>query len=150
MPNFFISMYVEERHSEFSALAKFCDGSHNHDGWGYDHDLGVLNTSKDAEYPKLLCGAYADVLVELAQQQGHSPWRYNRGGGNQAPATTTRKEDTPADSWIIITLVETEPATDDKHCLLQSLGNVPKGAEAKRRKLLCVFGLYHAWVCRAL
>ena len=138
---------------EFHALSKFCDGSHQHEGWGYDHELGVFNTSKEAEYPRQLCEAYTDVLVELAQQKGYSIPTTAADAGAIKPQQqrTGRKlpQLIPEYLTVLTALVDTEPTTDDKHCLVQPVGNAPKGAkllrsEAKGGKLLCVFGLYRS------
>ena len=47
---------------EFAILERFCDGSHPLGEWGYDYKLGVLNTSKEAEYPRGLCLQYVRAL----------------------------------------------------------------------------------------
>jgi len=138
---------------EFHILSRFCDGSHDHEGWGYDAELGIFNTAKEAEYPKLLCEAYADVLITLAQQKGHSFFSpamddaaikpQQQRPGRKVPQLI------PEFLTVVAILVDEIPPTNDKQCLLQSIGQAPAGAkllrtEEKRGKFLCVFGIYRS------
>ena len=52
---------------EFAAMSRFCKdvAPHDHEGWGYDHINQCFNTAKEAEYPMMMCQAYARVLQKF-------------------------------------------------------------------------------------
>ena len=137
----------------FSSLSKFCDGNHTHDDWGFDYAQGIFNTAKEAEYPKLLCEAYADVLVRLAGAKGFllQPFEdpssaiqpHLQRSGRRMPQLVPEYE------TVQTIVVKSMPALNEKQCLLRQFGHIPAGAkllrtEDSRGKILCVFGSYRS------
>ena len=137
----------------FSSLSKFCDGNHTHDDWGFDYAQGIFNTAKEAEYPKLLCEAYADVLERLAGAKGFllQPFEdpssavqpHLQRSGRRMPQLVPEYE------TVQTIFVKSLPALNEKQCLLRQFGHIPAGAkllrsEDNRGKILCVFGSYRS------
>ena len=140
--------------ARFSCMERFCDGTHSHEGWGFDEEAQVFNTSKEAEYPKELCEAYTDVLVTLAQARGISipleasqqeaakPQKQPRG--RRLPQIVSEY------GQVITRLLDRVPSLDSKQCLQTAVGDLPCGARLLRseakpgQKVLCVFGVYRS------
>ena len=137
--------------AEFAILERFCDGSHPHEGWGYDHKLGVFNTSKEAEYPRGLCLQYVRVLHQLLEKKGYKMScnkldakikPLQQRGGRSLPQVISEFERVQTINLQMV------PMTDNKSCIVSAIGNIPKGSKLLRTeatkggKILCVFGVF--------
>ena len=136
--------------ADFASLERFCDGSHEHEAWGYDAEAGMFNTAKEAEYPKELCRQYVHILTDLcaganvshsaASTSSHfKAFKQAKGRGVPQIVSEFRA--------VVSQLLDTSPTIDDKRKLTSSIFDIPVGSkllrtEAKWGKLMCVFGIY--------
>eukprot|EP00435_Cladocopium_sp_Y103_P040896 s948_g11.t1 len=137
---------------QFSALEKYCDGSHPHKEWGYDFELGEFHTAKEAEYPRSLCEQYANILERMvcgtiSAQRISADVKSNLHPQQQFKGRTVPQ--IVSEFAAVRTLVSNStPMVDGKKLLLQAWQGLPVGAkllktEAKRGDAkLYVFGIF--------
>ena len=89
----------------FQEMCRFCEDvpPHEHEPWGYDHQLKCFNTSKEAEYPVKMCEQYAAILHELRPNcvQPQSSKRrlpFTQAGGRSNPQVVSEFLTVLADS----------------------------------------------------
>ena len=137
----------------FACLERQCDGQHPHAEWGFDEATQMFNTAKEAEYPKALCQAYVDVLLNLAGRKEIMFIDASATTTAAKPQKQPRGRKTPqliSEYGRVETLKLPEvPPLDSKRCLMSPIGPLPKGAkllrtEAKEGNILCVFGIYRS------
>ncbi len=139
--------------SEFSVLEKWCDGSHEHEAWGVDPETGVFNTSKEAEYPRPLCEAYADVLEMVTAARGQHPRALSDDKSKVRAMAQPRGRKFPQliseYKRCVSVKSASEPSLDGKKCLNSTFCNVPAGSkllrtEARGDSKLYVFGVFRS------
>ena len=138
--------------SEFSVLEKWCDGSHEHEAWGVDPETGVFNTSKEAEYPRPLCEAYADILeIIVTASRGQHPRSLSDDKSKARAMSQPRGRKFPQliseYKRCISVKSDSEPSLDGKKCLNSTFCSVPAGSkllrtEARGDSKLYVFGVF--------
>ena len=135
----------------FSALEKFCDGSHPHKPWGYDYEKGEFNTAKEAEYPRALCEQYANILERMVfgtldRQRGVNPLEKARP--NQQAKGRGVPQIISEYAAVRSLLSPHAPKLDSKKLLVESWMGVPAGAKLLRSEAkggessLYVFGIF--------
>ena len=138
----------------FLVICRQCDNTRTHLQWGYDYQSQQFSTALEAEYPKGLCQAYADVLLEMAANHNIeiTPFKpkmhpHKQQSGRTVPPLV------PEYKKVITVVLTEEPEIDSKKRLVRPLGAIPAGSrllrtEANRGKLedktLYVFGIYHS------
>ena len=136
---------------EFAAMSKFCHDvePHEHEGWGYDHVNKIFNTAKEAEYPAMMCKAYAGVLqkfldVGLLNEQSVRRLPQSQPKGRKTPQLIPEFLD------VVTCMLDSIPTLDHKRNLTHAHGPIPAGSRLLRTeadkgvsgKFLCVFGIY--------
>ena len=137
---------------EFLALERFCDESHAHKGWGYDHGNQECNTAKEAGYPKMMCEACASILETITfGRVGFLNDSRVSSCERKAPTTAKGSHDaTIISEFAAVRAVvsKLQPPLNNKKLLSESWQALPKGAkllrtEAKRGGVfLFVFGFF--------
>ena len=134
-------------------LEKWCDGSHEHEAWGVDPETGVFNTSKEAEYPRPLCEAYADVLEMVTASRGQHPRALSDDKSKARAMAQPRGRKFPQliseYKRCVSVKSDSEPSLDGKKCLNSAFCNVPAGSkllrtEARGDSKLYVFGVFRS------
>ena len=131
-------------------MCRFCEDvpPHEHEPWGYDHQLQCFNTSKEAEYPVKMCEQYAEILHKLRPncvppQNSKRRLPFIQAGGRSNPQVVS-------EFLTVLTLnLQSVPPVNDKRQLVNGLHNVPAGSrllrsEANKGGFLCVFRVYRS------
>ena len=139
----------------YEPLQRFCPGNHEHEAWGFDHATSTFNTAKEAEYPDGMCRTYADIVQQIVLQRGLHVHDFNGKPTAAAPQVQKRGRKVPQlvseFLWTKAVLVRNIPNVDNKKCLTQPHGDIPKGCKLLRTEAnkgkdgdltLCVFGCF--------
>ena len=134
----------------FQEMSRFCEDvpPHEHEPWGYDHQLKCFNTSKEAEYPVKMCEQYAAILQDLRPncvqpQSSKRKLPFTQTGGRSNPQVIS-------EFLTVVTLkLHSVPPINNKRQLMNGLYNVPAGSrllrtEANKGGFTCVFGVYRS------